>query len=340
MVEGAKDAPVPRPNKRKCLSDHTADPGPSSRPPVHKTEKSGTTSFDKGPLWANEAKESHPVLSPTDPPETNTIPEGLDDNEAILNLEWMRRCMKSASDVSPDKDSVYKALNKKLFQGRLLYIIPAVDRKGKFEVEDGEGKKKSLKDERNSRRKATAGREFNWSTSYMNGDAVASSIADRMGIAKADILNPESDDAAGVVLSSFSSRARSDTAILIKNIPYETSTEQIREMFEVHGELSRVVVPPAGTMTVLEFVHADEAAKAFRAVAYRRLGNSVIYRNIPPFHSYLPFQFLSLIKPFLSSHSSIHNATVFKTINNSHLFSLFCQIQCHSLPLPPSPVVN
>jgi len=57
----------------------------------------------KGPLWANEVKESHPVLSPTDPPETNTIPEELDDNEAISDLEWMRHRMKSASDVSPDK---------------------------------------------------------------------------------------------------------------------------------------------------------------------------------------------------------------------------------------------
>jgi multiple RNA-binding domain-containing protein 1 len=132
---------------------------------------------------------------------------------------------------------------------------------------------------------------------------VASSIADRMGIAKADILNPESDNAAvklalaethviqetksylesqGVILSSFSSRARSDTTILVKNIPYGTTAEQIREMFEVHGELSRVVVPPAGTMAVVEFAHADEAAKAFRAVAYRRLGNSVIYLEKGP----------------------------------------------------------
>ncbi|KAJ8590337.1 RNA-binding domain-containing protein [Rhizopogon salebrosus TDB-379] len=137
----------------------------------------------------------------------------------------------------------------------------------------------------------------------MNSDAVASSIADRMGIAKADILNPESDNAAvklalaethviqetksylesqGVILSSFSLRARSDTTILVKNIPYGTTAEQIREMFEVHGELSRVVVPPAGTMAVVEFVHADEAAKAFRAVAYRRLGNSVIYLEMGP----------------------------------------------------------
>ncbi|OJA12467.1 hypothetical protein AZE42_10513, partial [Rhizopogon vesiculosus] len=422
IVEGAKDAPAPRPNKRRRLSDPTADPGPSSRPLVHKTEKTGKTSAPapstsassldqfmdvmqprtkKGPLWANEAKESHPVLPTIDPPETDTIPEGPGDNEAISDLEWMRRRMKSVSDVSPAKvfeqsddehedvdhsavpdepkdpakdtimqtsrlflrnlafscteaelmeqfqldencigtsdplghdDSIvhipvdslskqskglayvtfkqptsalsaYEALDKKSFQGRLLHIIPAVDRKGKFEVEDGEGKKKSLKDERNSRRKATAGREFNWSMLYMNSDAVASSIADRMGIAKADILNPESDNAAvklalaethviqetklylesqGVVLSSFASRARSDTTILVKNIPYGTTAEQIREMFEVHGELSRVVVPPAGTMAVVEFAHADEAAKAFRGVAYRRLGNSVVYLERGP----------------------------------------------------------
>jgi RNA recognition motif-containing protein len=64
--------------------------------------------------------------------------------------------------------SAYEALDKRSFQGRLLHIIPAVDRKGKFEVVDGEGKKKTLKDERSSRRKATASREFNWSMLYMN----------------------------------------------------------------------------------------------------------------------------------------------------------------------------
>lgn len=199
--------------------------------------------------------------------------------------------------------SAYEALDKTSFQGRLLHIIPAVDRKGKFEVVEGEGKKQSLKDERSSRRKATAGQEFNWSMLYMNSDAVASSVADRMGIAKADILNPESDNAAvklalaethviqetksylesqGVILSSFSSRARSDTTILVKNIPYGTTAEQIREMFELHGQLSRVIVPPAGTMAVVEFEQADEAAKAFRAVAYRRLGSSVVYLEKGP----------------------------------------------------------
>jgi multiple RNA-binding domain-containing protein 1 len=132
-----------------------------------------------------------------------------------------------------------------------------------------------------------------------------SSIADRMNITKSDILNPESDNAAvklalaethiiqetktylsahGVCLSSFSngSRYRSDIIILVKNIPYGTTAEQIREMFAVHGELTRVLVPPAGTMAVVEFERPDEAAKAFRAIAYRRLGNSVIYLEKGP----------------------------------------------------------
>lgn len=125
-----------------------------------------------------------------------------------------------------------------------------------------------------------------------------------MNISKADILNPENSDNAavklalaethiiqetksylesqGVLLSTFTSRARSDTTILVKNIPYGTTEEQIRELFEPHGTLTRVLVPPAGTMAVVDFERPDEASKAFRAVAYRRLGNSVIYLEKAP----------------------------------------------------------
>lgn len=138
---------------------------------------------------------------------------------------------------------------------------------------------------------------------------MVSSVADRMKILKSDILNPESENAAvklalaethiinetktylesqGVLLDSFSTLAgsghirRSDTVILVKNIPYGTSAETIREMFEAHGELSRVLIPPAGTITVVEFVHPDEAARAFKAVAYRRLGSTVVYLEKGP----------------------------------------------------------
>ncbi|KAF8963296.1 hypothetical protein BDZ97DRAFT_1939578 [Flammula alnicola] len=185
--------------------------------------------------------------------------------------------------------AAYEALDRRSFQGRLLHILAAVDRNGKVEVVEGEGRKKTVKDEKHANRKVMAGKEFNWSMLYMNSDAVASSIAARMNIDKSEILNPESGDNAavklalaethiiqetktylesqGVLLSSFSSRARSDTTILVKNIPYGTTAEQIRELFEPHGELSR---------------RPDDAAKGFRAVAYRRLGNSIIYLEKGP----------------------------------------------------------
>ncbi|KAJ3786386.1 hypothetical protein GGU10DRAFT_267157 [Lentinula aff. detonsa] len=210
-----------------------------------------------------------------------------------------------------DAVTAYDVLDKTSFQGRLVHILPAVDRKGRFEVEEGGDAKRSLKDEQNAKRKATAGKEFNWSMLYMNSDAVASSIADRMNISKADILNPDSEDPTsstnpavklalaethiinetkaylesnGVVLSSFSSprTARSETTVLVKNIPYGTSDTQIREMFEPHGTVSRVLVPPAGTIAVVDFEKPDEASRGFRAVAYRRLGNSVIYLEKAP----------------------------------------------------------
>ncbi|KAJ4465340.1 RNA-binding domain-containing protein [Lentinula lateritia] len=210
-----------------------------------------------------------------------------------------------------DAVTAYEVLDKTSFQGRIVHILPAVDRKGKFEVKEREGAKRSVKDENNAQRKATAGKEFNWSMLYMNSDAVASSIADRMNISKADILNPDSDDPSsstnpavklalaethiinetkaylesnGVVLASFSSSrtARADTTILVKNIPYGTSDTQIRELFEPHGTVSRVLVPPAGTIAVVEFEKPDEASRGFRAVAYRRLGNSVIYLEKAP----------------------------------------------------------
>ena len=213
--------------------------------------------------------------------------------------------------------AAYEALDKTSFQGRLLHILGAVDRRGRVD----EGKEKSVKIEKAGKRKAIAGRDFNWSMLYMNvrtsrssniallnhhtqSDAVASSIAVRMSINKSEILNPESDEnpavklalaethiiqetktyleSQGVLLSSFSSSARSQTTILVKNIPFGTTEDQIRELFEPHGVLSRVLVPPAGTIAVVEYEHPDEAAKGFKSVAYRRLGNSIIYLEKGP----------------------------------------------------------
>lgn len=63
--------------------------------------------------------------------------------------------------------AAYESLDKKSFQGRLLHILGAVDRKGSTRVEDVEAKK-TVKGEKDGKRKANAGKEFNWGMLYMN----------------------------------------------------------------------------------------------------------------------------------------------------------------------------
>ena len=63
--------------------------------------------------------------------------------------------------------AAYVALDKKSFQGRLLHILPAVDRRGKPEVVEADGKK-TLKEEKDAKRKGMASKAFNWAMLYMN----------------------------------------------------------------------------------------------------------------------------------------------------------------------------
>ncbi|KAL4077970.1 hypothetical protein J3A83DRAFT_4218429 [Scleroderma citrinum] len=108
---GTKDAPAPRPNKRRRID---VDQSTVSKEPYMdfkgkkqqvSTETKKTTQLDaflevsrprKGPSWANEAKESHPVL-PHDENhkqhETEVKSQDNRDNDAISDLEWMKRRM-------------------------------------------------------------------------------------------------------------------------------------------------------------------------------------------------------------------------------------------------------
>lgn len=85
-----------------------------------------------------------------------------------------------------------------------------------------------------------------------------------------------------MILDAFQSKQRSDTIILVKNIPYGTTTSELSDLFSPHGEIVRLLLPPAGTMAVVELSNSAEASKAFRAVAYRRLKNSIVYLEKAP----------------------------------------------------------
>ncbi|OBT54940.1 hypothetical protein VE04_04394 [Pseudogymnoascus sp. 24MN13] len=189
------------------------------------------------------------------------------------------------------------------FQGRLLHILPAAAKRDK-KLDEFEIAKLPLKKQRLIKKKAEAtSSAFNWNSLYMNQDAVNSSIADRLGVSKSELLDPTSADAGvkqaiaetsviqetkayfsknNVDLDAFKKRERGDTTILVKNFTYGTSIDEIRKMFEEFGSVIRVLMPPSGTIAIVEFAQAPQARAAFASLAYRRMKDSVIYLEKAP----------------------------------------------------------
>ncbi|KAH0399298.1 RNA-binding domain-containing protein, partial [Aureobasidium melanogenum] len=203
-------------------------------------------------------------------------------------------------------DSALKALRDmdgKVFQGRLLHILPAAAKR-EDKLDDFALSKLPLKKQQAIKRKReAASATFNWNSLYMNADAVMSSVADRLGVSKAELLDPTSSDAAvkqahaethviqetksyfkqnGVDMDAFKRRERGDTAILVKNFPYETKASELKELFEQHGKVKRFLMPPSGTIAIVEFHHAPEARAAFASLAYRKIHTSVLFLEKAP----------------------------------------------------------
>ncbi|KAJ9095967.1 hypothetical protein QFC21_005329 [Naganishia friedmannii] len=243
-----------------------------------------------------------------------------------------------------DAVSAWKGMDGRTYMGRLVHILPGRPKFGQQQLaqqgEEGQavisgrviGKdtERNVKADIDKKRKDASGKGLNWATLYMNSDAVAASVAARMGISKADILNPDSTlrssdeneklshvgsavklalaetsviaetkkyfEEHGVVLDRLTETSdalaeggarpkrtpRSKTTLLIKNIPFGTDVQLLTGLFEPHGTIKRLLMPPTGTLAVVEFEEEDAAASAFRAVNYRRLGSAVVYLEKAP----------------------------------------------------------
>lgn len=203
------------------------------------------------------------------------------------------------------KDAVkaYIELDKQIFQGRLLHILPA-DVKKEHKLDEFELKNMPLKKQRLLKKKFEASKqEFSWNSLYMNTDAVLDSVAAQLGISKNELIDPTNSSSAikqalaeahvigdvrsyfenkGVDLTKFSERTRDDKVILVKNFQYGTTKEEIGELFAAYGELNRVLMPPAGTIAIVEFRDSPSARAAFSKLSFRRLGKSILYLEKGP----------------------------------------------------------
>jgi multiple RNA-binding domain-containing protein 1 len=132
---------------------------------------------------------------------------------------------------------------------------------------------------------------------------VMASMADRLGVSKSELLNPTSADAAvkqahaethviqeakfylsskGVNLDAFKSRLRGDRAILVKNFSYGVKDGDLRKLFEAYGEVTRFLMPPSGTIAIVEFANSGQSQLAFKSLAYKKLGNSILFLEKAP----------------------------------------------------------
>jgi multiple RNA-binding domain-containing protein 1 len=190
-----------------------------------------------------------------------------------------------------------------IFQGRLLHIISANSKKDNT-LDEFAIAKLPLKKQREIKRKTEAAKQtFNWNSLYLNADAVMSTVADRMGISKAELLDPTSSDAAvkqahaethiiqetksyfaqhGVDLEAFKKSSKGDVALLVKNIPHRTPSDEIRKLFEEHGTVKQFLMPPAGMTAIVEFTNAAEAKSAFMSLSYRKMKDSILYLEKAP----------------------------------------------------------
>ncbi|RCK57832.1 Multiple RNA-binding domain-containing protein 1 [Candida viswanathii] len=204
---------------------------------------------------------------------------------------------------SSDAVKAYKSLDKQIFQGRLLHILPA-DKKKDHRLDEFDLKNLPLKKQRELKKKAQASKsQFSWNSLYMNSDAVLESVASKLGVSKSQLIDPENSSSAvkqalaeahvigdvrkyfedrDVDLTSFDKKERDDKIILVKNFPFGTTIDEIGELFAAHGQLKRMLMPPAGTIAIVEFRDAPSARAAFTKLAYKRFKSSILYLEKGP----------------------------------------------------------
>ena len=113
----------------------------------------------------------------------------------------------------------------------------------------------------------------------MNQDTVATSMAKKLGIQKSDLLDVDSSNMAvkmaqsetiiinqtkdwlknnGIDLYKLEKTPRadckrSDTILLVKNIPYSTKEKDLRDIFERYGSITRLLISPFNTIAIIEY---------------------------------------------------------------------------------------
>ncbi|VDK60722.1 unnamed protein product, partial [Cylicostephanus goldi] len=190
----------------------------------------------------------------------------------------------------------------------MLHILPGSEKREKNDADKtAASEKTSYKKEKMAKLKAAATKSHSWNALFLGPNAIADTLAEKLGVEKGDLLNSEGGESAGVrlalaetrlvretrefflkngvCLDAFSRPAakRSDTVIITKNLPAAVEVEELERMFGKFGEVEKVLMPPEGGISAIVVMsNAVDAKKAFQALAYSRFRTQPLYLEWAP----------------------------------------------------------
>ncbi|KAM3716826.1 putative RNA-binding protein [Dirofilaria immitis] len=204
--------------------------------------------------------------------------------------------------------AAFSALDGSILKGRMLHILPGEEKR-----EAGETSitgKSTFQKAKITKLKKDAGKSHSWNTLFLGANAVAETLAEKLGVEKNDLLLGQGEIsggvrlalaetqlvnetreyllANGVCLDAFSRpiTKRSNTVIIIKNLIAKVDTDELKRMFARYGPVKQILMPLGGVTAILEMENSVDAQKAFSALAYSR------FRSQPLFLEWAPYDVL------------------------------------------------
>lgn len=201
-----------------------------------------------------------------------------------------------------------KALKKfdgNIFQGRLLHIMPSLPKPNSEPLYASTYNTSSYKTKKECKLKQAADCQ-SWNSLFLGVNTVADVMTDKYMLEKRELFETDAKDSVavrlalgetqivsetrefleknGVVLDAFerSNRERSATVIIVKNIPFATSPNELHTLFSPFGVISKVVLPPHGISAIVEFQDALCARKAFASLSYTKFKQLPLYLEWAP----------------------------------------------------------
>lgn len=207
--------------------------------------------------------------------------------------------------------TAYENLNGTIFQGRNFHLIPSKPKPASSNIEGNfsshYGANSSFKLNKLNRDKQSAPKGSNWNILFLGQNALANVVSDMKGVEKSKLLTHQTHkdpiavrmalgDASvveemrkflvsnGIELDSFDNpqAPRSKTVIIVKNLPGNIDKSELKGLFEEHGRVTQVIVPPNGLTAIVEMEEAVEAKLAFKKLAYMKFKDSVLYLEWAP----------------------------------------------------------